>query len=83
MEWDLVKAQPRVGIGRISNRVAFPGGHGRKVLELLPGSMKQEFLTGEIPKQGATFISRFMEVKVEFPMSDFWMLGGVHSSKTT
>ena len=31
MKWDLVKAQPGVAIGRISNRVDFPVGYGRKV----------------------------------------------------
>jgi len=33
-------------IGRISNRDAFSFGHSREILELLPGSMKQEFLRG-------------------------------------
>ena len=67
MDWDLVKAQSDVAIGRISNHVAFPVGYSREILELLSGSMKQEFLTCETPKQAATFISRFMVVKGEFP----------------
>ena len=45
--------------------------------------MKQEFPIGETPKQAATFISRFMEVKGKFPKSDFQTPGWVHSSKTT
>ena len=53
----MVKAQSSVAIGRISNRAVFPVGHSRKILELLSGSMKQEFPTGETPKQAATFIS--------------------------
>jgi len=71
MDWDLVKAQSGVAIGRISNRAAFHVGHSREILELLPGSMKQEFPTWETPKQAATFISKFMEVKGEFSQSDF------------
>jgi len=31
----------------------------------------QGFPTGETPKQAATFISRFMEVKGVIPQSDF------------
>jgi len=67
MDWDLVRAQSGVAIRRISNRDAFSIGHSRGILELLLGLMKQEFPTGEIPKQAATFISRFMKIKGEFP----------------
>ena len=44
--------------------------------------MKQEFPTSETPKQAATFICRFMEVKGEFLQSDFRTPGWVHSTKT-
>ena len=71
MDWDLVKAQSGIVIGRISNHAAFPVGHSREILKLLPGSMKQEFPIGESPKKTTTFISRFMEVKGEFSHSDF------------
>ena len=71
MDWDLVSTQSGVAIERISNRAAFPISHSREILELFPGSMKQEFPTGETPKQPAIFIIRFMEVKCEFPQSDF------------
>ena len=50
----------------------FPVSHGRKILELLTGLMKQEFSTSETPKQVGTFLSRFMEVKGEFPK--VWLL---------
>ena len=71
MDWDLVRAQSSVAILRISNRAAFLVGHSKEILELLTGSMKYEFLTGETPKQAATFISGFMEVKGEFPQFKF------------
>jgi len=71
MDWDLVKAQSGVAIGRISNHAAFLVGHSREVFALFLSSMKQEFLMGETPKQVATFISQFMKVKDEFPQSDF------------
>jgi len=83
MDWDLVKTQPSVAIERISNRVAFPVGQSREIIELLPGSMKQEFLTGETPKQATTFISRFMEVEDEFPQSDFQAPGWVYSTTSS
>ena len=38
--------------------------------------MKQDFPTGEAPKQAATFISRFMKVKGEFSQSNIECLGG-------
>ena len=57
MDRDLVRAQMGVAIGRISNRAAFPVGHNKEIPELLPSSMKQEFPTGETPKQATTFIS--------------------------
>ena len=71
MDWDLVKVQPGIAIGRISNRVAFPVGHSREILELLTGPMKQEFPTGETPKQAATFISQFMKEKDDSPNLTF------------
>ena len=71
MDWDLVRVQSGVAIRRISNRAAFLIGHSKEILELLPGSMKYEFLTGETPKKAATFISGFMEVKGEFPQFKF------------
>jgi len=40
MDWDLVKTQSGVSVGRISNHIAFPVGCSREILELLPGSMK-------------------------------------------
>jgi len=55
MDWDLVKAQSGVTIRRISNCAAFLVGHSSEILELLPGSMKQEFPTSETPKQARTF----------------------------
>jgi len=70
-DWDLVKAQLGVAIGRISNRAVFPIDHSREILELLSGSMNQEFATGETLKQAATIISRFMEVKGKFPSLTF------------
>ena len=82
MDWYLVKKQWGVSIGRISNRVAFPDGLSREILELLPSSMKQEFPTSGTPKQAATFISRFMKVKGEFPQSDFWVPGWMYSTTT-
>jgi len=45
--------------------------------------MKQEFPTGENPKQAVTFISRFIEVKGKFSQSDFWAQGWVYSTKTS
>jgi len=82
MNWHLVKASG-VAIRRISNRVAFPVGHSREILELFSFSIKQEFPTGKSPKQAGTFISRFMEVKGDFPQSDFRVPGWVHSTKTS
>ena len=79
----MVRAQSGVTIGGISNRAAFLVGHSREILALFSGSMKQEFLTGEVPKQAATFISRFMEVKGEFPPSDFQAHGWVLSTTTS
>ena len=66
MDCDLIQAQLGVTIGRISNNATFPVGHSREILALFPSLTKQEFLMGETPKQAATFISRFMEVKVNF-----------------
>jgi len=57
MDWDLVRAQSGVAIERVSNHAAFPVGHSIEILELIPGSTKQEFSTGESPKQAETFIS--------------------------
>ena len=71
MDWDLVRAQSGVAIARISNLATFSVSHSREILELLAGSMKKKFPTGETPKQAVTFISRFMKVKVEFPLSNF------------
>ena len=82
MDWDLVRAQSGITIGTISNRVAFPVGHSREVLTLFPGSLKQKFPTSETPKQVATFISRFMEVKGEFPQSNFQTPVWVYSMMT-
>jgi len=70
-------------IRRVFNSVAFPIGHGRDILELLPGPKRQEFPTSETPKQVITFISRFMQVKGEFPETNFRMPGWVHSLKIT
>ena len=78
MDCDLVREQSGVAIRRISNRAAFPVGHSRKILEILSSSMKQEFPTGETPKEAASFINRFMEVKGEFSQSDFRVLGWVY-----
>ena len=50
MDLDLVMAQLGDAIGRISNRATFPVGYSREILELLLGSMKQEFPTDETPK---------------------------------
>ena len=83
MDRDLVRAQLGVTIGRISNRIAFPVSHSREILELLLGSMKLEFLTGETPKQAATFTSRFMKVKGEFSQSDFQTPGWVYLTTTS
>ena len=60
-----------ITIGKISNHVDFPVDHSREILELLQGSMKQEFPIGETPKQVVTFISQFIEVKVNFPSLTF------------
>ena len=73
----------RFVIGRISNHAAFPIGHSREILELLLGLMKQEFLTCEPPKDAATFISRFMKMKGEFPQSDFRAPRWVYSTVTS
>jgi len=83
MNWDLVKAQPGDAIERISNLAAFSIGHSREILELLSGSMKQEFPTCETPKQAATFISRFMKVMGEFSQCDFRAPGSVYSTTTS
>ena len=45
--------------------------------------MRQEFPTGETPKQASTFISTFIKVKDDFSKSDFRVPGWVHSSNTT
>ena len=39
-DWDLVRAQSGIAIGRISNSAAFSVGHSREVLALFPNSMK-------------------------------------------
>jgi len=57
MDWNFGRAQSGIAIGGISNRAAFSVGHSSEILALFPGSMKHEFLTGETPKQAATFIS--------------------------
>ena len=51
MDWELAKAQSDVTIGRISNHAAFPIGHNMDIIEILPGSVRQEFPTSETPKQ--------------------------------
>ena len=76
-------AQSSITIERVSNRVSFPAGHSKEILALFSGSMKQEFPMGETPKQAATFISRFMKVKCEFPQSDFRAPGWVCSTTTS
>ena len=82
MDSDLVRMQSSVAIKEISNRAALPVNHSRDFLALFPSSMKLEFLTGETLKQAATFISKFIEVKGEFPPSNFQVHGWVHSIAT-
>ena len=82
MDWDLARVQSGVAIGGISYNTAFPVGHGREILALLSGSIRQKFPTGKTPKQAATFIRRFMEVKSEFPPSDIQVPRWVHSTMT-
>ena len=67
MKWNVVKSQPGVAIGKISNGVAFTISQCREILELLPGLKRREYPPNETPKQATTFISRFMDVKGEFP----------------
>ena len=81
MDWHLTRAQSGVATGRVSNHVAFPISHSRDVIELLPGSVRWEYPSGETPKQPGTLINRFMETKGDFPKSDFRAPEWVHSLK--
>jgi len=79
MDWDLVKPYFGVSLGKIGVHEAYTIGHGRGVLGLQPGLVRTEYLIGETPQLGATFIKQFMEVGSDFP-SKFHATGWVHST---
>jgi len=80
MEWDLIKVQSGISIGRISHHTSSPAKHGRDVVRLQPSLLKEEYPMGDVSKHVATFINQFMAIKGEFPKGKFWALGWVHSS---
>jgi len=62
MDWDLVKQYSRVSLGKIGAHEAYTIGQGRCVLGLHPGLVRTEYLKGETPQLGATFLQQFLEV---------------------
>jgi len=81
MEWDLIKSQQGVSIGKITNRGAFLVGSSRDIIGLLPGLVRHEYPRGETPKQANLFINRFMTVKGDFLPSEFRVMRWVHSTQ--
>ena len=59
---------------------AVPVDHGKKVIGLLPGSSRVEYLASETPRQVSMFINHFMDIKGDLPTGEFQALGCVHSS---
>ena len=57
MEWDLIEDQSGVPLGQIFHYTVVPTDHDRKVVALLPGSLKAEFPEGETLHQVTMFIN--------------------------
>ena len=49
MEWDLSKSLFDVSLGKLGVNEAYPAGHGRDVLGLQPGLVRDEYPIGETP----------------------------------
>jgi len=50
IDWDLVKSQQWIFIGRITNHGKIPIGSGRDIIEISPGLVRYEYPRGETPK---------------------------------
>ena len=78
IDWDLSWFVSSVSLGRLGAKEVYSAGHGKDVFGLFPGLVRPEYLKGETPQLGATFINQFMKVRGDFPV-DFRPLGWIHS----
>lgn len=83
MHWDLTRLQTSATLGMFVGGGAAPAGSGRNFVGLHPGLVRQEFPTGETPKQANLFINKFMRVRGEFPAGEFRTGGWMHRSTHT
>jgi len=82
MDWDLSRYVSGVSLGRLGTKEIHSAGHGKEVFSLFPRLVRSEYLKGETPQLGATFINQFMKVRGDFPV-DFRPLGWVHSTNNS
>ena len=80
MEWDLIEEQFEVSLGQIFHHTIVPMDHDKNIVGLFSGSLDAEFPVGETLHQASMFINQFLDVKGDFPPSEFRALGWVHSS---
>jgi len=79
MDLDLSRFVSSVSLGRLGAKEVYSAGHGKDVFGLFLELVRPEYLKGETPQLGATFINQFMKVRSDFPV-DFCPLGWVHST---
>ena len=79
MDWDLSCFVSGVSLGGLGAKEIHSAGHEKEVFGLFPELVRSEYLRGEIPQLGTTFINQFMQVRGDFSV-DFRPLGWVHST---
>jgi len=66
MDWDLSWFVSGVSLGKLGAKEIHSAGHGKEVLGLFSRLVRSEYLRGETPQLGATFINQFMKVRGDF-----------------
>ena len=75
MYWDLSRFVSGVSLGRLGAKEIYSAGHGKDIFGLFLGLVRPEYLKGETPQLGATFINQFYKLGVIF-LSTFVRSGG-------
>ena len=68
-----------MSLGRLGAKKIHSASHRKEVFGLFFGLVRSEYLRGETPQLGATFINHFMQVRGDYPVN-FRPLGWVHST---